>query len=369
MSGGGVPWRLWRANLGAKVISNRQKPNASMTALTKYQRLECTGLWRESAQDQRREVGVRFGEATLILSDPKSDTALTHWSLPAVERANPGALPAIFTPGSDAPETLELSDPDMIAALETVRGAVEGAVPKPGRLRAVLLGSATIAILALGLFWVPGALVSHTASVVPAAKRAEIGQGALDDLVRLTGAPCDNPLGLEALDRMAERVFGPVNTPVLHVLPDGIDGAQHLPGDVIVVSRDLVEAASGPEAAAGAVLVERLRSRAHDPMIPLLEHAGLAATFRLLTSGDLPEDALKGYGEVLLRRKPDPLPDQKILAAFEAAQIPSTPYGFAMDASGKATEGLISGDPFKGLSPSPLIPDGNWIALQTICTD
>ena len=31
-----------------------------MTALRKYQRLECGGLWRESPQDQRREVLVRF---------------------------------------------------------------------------------------------------------------------------------------------------------------------------------------------------------------------------------------------------------------------------------------------------------------------
>ncbi|MES2548418.1 MAG: hypothetical protein V4630_01840, partial [Pseudomonadota bacterium] len=106
-----------------------------MTALRKYQRLECGGLWRETPQDQRREVLVRFGEATLVLSDPKSGTAISHWSLPAIERLNKGEDPPIFAPGPEASESLELTDPDMIAALGAVRHAVQAATAKPGRLR------------------------------------------------------------------------------------------------------------------------------------------------------------------------------------------------------------------------------------------
>jgi hypothetical protein len=102
-----------------------------MTALTKYQRLECPGLWRASPEDQRREVEVRFGEATLILIDPKSGSALSHWSLPAVERLNPGEDPPLFTPGTDALESLELTDPDMIDALQTVRRRSRRQPPAP----------------------------------------------------------------------------------------------------------------------------------------------------------------------------------------------------------------------------------------------
>ena len=69
-----------------------------MTALKKYQRLECFGLWRATPHDQRREVHVRFGDATLILIDPKSGTALSHWSLPAVEQLNRGTFPPVFAP-------------------------------------------------------------------------------------------------------------------------------------------------------------------------------------------------------------------------------------------------------------------------------
>lgn len=336
-----------------------------MTALRKYQRLECGGLWRETPQDQRREVLVRFGDATLVLSDPKTGAAVSHWSLPAIERINKGEEPPVFAPGPDAAESLELTDPDMIAALGAVRHAVQAATARPGRLRGVLLSAVALAVVGVAVFWLPGALVRHTASVVPPAQRADIGQRALDDLIRVTGATCNDQLGLQALATLSERVFGPVDTPILYVLPEGVEQPLHLPGDVIILPRRLIEQANGPEAAAGAALVERLRSRARDPIVPLLEHAGLRATLQLLTTAELPDTALVGYGEALLRAAPVALPDAALLAAFEAAQIPATPYALAVEPEAHAA--LATNDPFKGLAPTPLIPDESWVALQGIC--
>jgi hypothetical protein len=338
-----------------------------MTALKKYQRLECSGLWRETPLDQRREVLVRFGEATLILSDPKSGEAISHWSLPAVERINRGEEPPVFAPGPESSESLELNEPDMIAALDAVRAAVKAAVARPGRLRGLILGGTALAVVALAAFWLPGALVLHTASVVPPAQRAEIGQRVLDDLVRVTGAPCDNQLGLQALAGLSDRVFGPVDTPILYVMPEGVETALHLPGDVIILPRSLIEQANGPEAAAGAALVERLRSRAADPIVPLLEHAGLRATFQLLTTAKLPDRAIQGYGEAALRAAPAAVDDDTLIAAFQSAQVPASPYAVAVDPDGSVTGGLVEKDPYKGLAPSPLIPDESWVALQGIC--
>lgn len=339
-----------------------------MTALKQYERLESIGLWRDDPEAQRREVLVRFGEATLVLSDPRSEIALSHWSLPAVERRNPGVLPALYAPGDDALETLEIDDADMIVALEKVRGAVAAAIPRPGRLRGVVVGGLTLAVLALGVFWVPDALVAHTASVVPPSQRAKLGQLALDDVIRLTGAPCNNQQGLRALADLSERVFGPVDTPILYIVRDGLASALHLPGDVIVLSDTLIETANGPEALAGAALAEGVRRRLQDPMIPLLRQAGLIATFRLLTTGELPPGALSGYGETILRAAPAPLAPEPLLAAFKAAQLPSTPYAYAVDPTGEATLPLIEADPYRGLSPTPLIPDGDWVALQGLCS-
>ena len=57
-----------------------------MTALNQYQRLEAAGIWRETPQAQARDVIVSFGDATLVLTDPRSEVPLAHWSLPAVTR-------------------------------------------------------------------------------------------------------------------------------------------------------------------------------------------------------------------------------------------------------------------------------------------
>lgn len=338
-----------------------------MTALKKYQKLETTGLWRDGPTGQRQEVVVRLGDATLVLTDPRSEVVLSHWSLPAVMRQNPGTRPAIFVPGEDAAETLEIEDDTMIAALKTVQSALRQAKPRPGRLRGVLIGGTTLAIVLVAVLALPGVLKRHTASVVPPAKRAEIGQLALDDVTRLTGAPCDGPLGLPALAELAERVFGPEDTPILYILPEGLLRPAHLPGGVILLPKSLVETES-PEALAGAALAEGVAARAADPMMEILDHAGLRASFDLLTSGDLPATALAGYGEAFLRAAPPAVPDARLIEAAKAAQVPLTPYARWRDPSGKATAGLIKGDPYSGLIPSPLMPDDDWIALQSVCS-
>ncbi|MDZ4136926.1 MAG: hypothetical protein U1D06_15250, partial [Paracoccaceae bacterium] len=170
-----------------------------MTALKKYQRLESSGLWRDGIAAQRREVIVNLGDTSLVLSDPKSEGVLVHWSLPAVARLNPGDLPARYAPGPDSTESLELDDADMIGALETVHAALEAARPHPGRLRNVIVAAVAVGLAGLGVFWLPGALVAHTASVLPPATRIEVGRLALADITRLTGQTCSARRGQQAL--------------------------------------------------------------------------------------------------------------------------------------------------------------------------
>ena len=71
-----------------------------MTALSAYDRLEATGLWRASPDDQRREVVVSIGEATLTITD-LNDTALAHWSIPAVARAKADNSRVLKEPSND----------------------------------------------------------------------------------------------------------------------------------------------------------------------------------------------------------------------------------------------------------------------------
>ena len=128
-----------------------------MTALTEYQRLESPGVWRAAPEDQLRDVIVSIGSATLMIYD-MGDRPLAHWSLAALERKNPGKFPAIYAPGPDAPEELEIAEETMLDAIETVRSAVARQRPRSGRLRLVLLASALLTVIGLATYWLPDAL-------------------------------------------------------------------------------------------------------------------------------------------------------------------------------------------------------------------
>ena len=343
-----------------------------MTAVQKYLRLECTGLWRASAAAQLREVVVGLRDATLLLSDPRTGMALTHWSLPAVERLNPVDLPALYTAGrlddGTPSETLEVDDPDMIAALDTIRVALVRRSPHPGRLRGVMIVAVLTLVACIAVLWLPGAMIRHTASVLPQATRVQIGKLALADLRRLTGSPCDAPLGKRAAATLALRLSA-AGVVEIAVVRDAVDPTVSLPGGLVVVGNALLSRFEDPEVLAGFVLAAAVRAEEADPVIPLLSHAGLMATVRLLTTGQLPESAVSGYAEVLLQRPPSAPDDERLLDRFAVVNLAATTYARALDPSGETTLALIEADPYKGRSPAPILDDNDWISLQGICGD
>lgn len=336
-----------------------------MTVLEQYRRLEALGLWRDGPEDQRREVVVSLGEATLVVST-KAETAITHWSLPAVARLNPGRTPALYAPGAEAEERLEIDDVDMIAAIEAVRAAIDRARPHPGRLRWLIGAAAGLALLAGAALWLPGALTRQTVSILPEAKRAEIGDALLSEIGRIAGAPCDGPRARVALARLSTQVLGPPASRVV-LVPAAIPDTLSLPGGLIVASAALAEDHETPEVLAGYLLAEDVRRDASDPVLTLLEEVGLIPTFRLLTTGDLPAPALHDYAVRLLSRAAAPVEDARLIARFAEAGVSSTPYAFARDVSGETVLALIEADPMRGALRTPLLRDEDWLALQTAC--
>ena len=327
-----------------------------MTALSEYQRLECTGLWREAVGAQRREVIVTFGDATLMLKEASSDRALAHWSLPALTRANPGEMPAVFRPDPDAEEELEIDDEVMIAAIHKVHRLIEARRPHPGRLRGVLVATLLAAFLGAMIFWLPGALIAHTANVLPAPVRAAVGQAILADVTRLAGPPCAEPEGLAAADLLSNRLLG--RSGALVILPEGLQGTLHLPGGVILAGRPLVDSGDDPALLAGHVLAEELRARRADALADALSYAGFRATFHLLTTGDIPREAFHGYGERLLKAPVAPVPADELSAQAARLRLDPAPYF-------KATG--VTPAPTGGDAVEPLISDTDWVGLQGIC--
>ncbi|MDF0603136.1 hypothetical protein P1J78_20515 [Psychromarinibacter sp. C21-152] len=337
-----------------------------MTALTEYQRLELPAIWRADPEDQRRDVIVSLGDATLVIYDG-AGRPLAHWSLAAVERLNPSIRPALYRPGPDSPEELEVTDTDLETAIERIRAAIDRRRPRQGRLRYVLLAGALVAVLAAGVLWLPDAMIRHAAAVVPAAKRADLGARLLDEVRRLTGPPCSTELGDRAVGELEARLLG--GSGRLVVLPDGISDAAHLPGGIVLVSRALVEEYDDPSVVAGYVLAEVARAAAVDPVERMLRVTGPMVAFRLLTTGDVREATLAGYAEALLTAPPDPVADRALLERFAAVEVPASPYAYAVDASGETTLGLIEADPVDPTFAPPVLRDAEWVSLQGICRE
>lgn len=338
-----------------------------MTALTEFERLEAQGSWRETPEARLREVVISVGDATLTISDPKSDRPLSHWSLPAVTRLNPGKVPAIYSPRADGPdETLEVDDPLMIDAIERVERAIASRRAHPGRLRGGLMLFAALAMAAAAVVWLPDALTRHAAKIAPPAQARAIGQAVLADMTRSTGSTCERSSGRAVLDWIAPKLIA--EEAEIHVVPSPVNGARRLPGHVYVLGNDMLLTAPGPEAAAGHLIAARMAVSERELLLDALEFAGTGTVLRLLTLGTLPDGALRGYGEQLLQQTAPAPDDARLLDAFSDKGISSEPYARSVDPTGASVMALIEADPFRDAPPpKPLLTDQQWLALQQIC--
>ncbi len=153
----------------------------------------------------------------------------------------------------------------------------------------------------------------------------------------------------------------------LAIMRAGVTDAIHMPGGVILLSRTLVEDHESPDVAAGYVIAEQTRRAARDPLRHLLENAGVMATLRLLTTSELPKDAIEAHAKRLLTETPLPVAIDPLLDRFSQQSVPSTPYAYAVDVTGETTLPIIESDPLAGTSSSTVLPDSSWVRLQTIC--
>ena len=334
-----------------------------LTALDEYDRLEATGIWRPGPSDQRLNVVVSIGAASLVITDMR-DTALAHWSLPAVDRVNPGETPAIYRPAPDALERLEIVDAQMIEAVERVRRAVDRGRSKPGRLRGGMIVATVLAFAVFVSLWAPGAIRQQAAAVLPDAARNAIGADLLAEIRRISGAPCDDPRGQEALDRLATRVAPGTE---VRVVPSAIESTAHLPGGMILLGRSVVEDHETPFVAAGYIVVAELRRTIRDPILDLLDDATLLEAGRLLTTGRMAERALVAHAEHLVRDPGVAVSDEALVTRFATLELPAAPYAYAIDVSGESVLGLIEADTVSVTESTPPIGDSDWVALQGIC--
>lgn len=336
-----------------------------MTALNAYIRLESTGLWRAELGVQRRDVYVFLGDASLVLAD-KSETALSHWSLPAIERQNPGKTPAIFMPGSDTGETLEIDDPEMISAIEKVQAAIHAVDPKPGRLR-LWAGLSMLAVLgSLAIFWLPNAVVMHAERVVPETTRSELGNRVLTYAEKLAGDRCDRPAGERVLDRLAQRL-APNTGLELVIVGRWPNTTGHLPGNIVLLDRELIDIHDTPDVLAGHAIAEFARAQQISALTELMRDAGTFHSLRFLATGQMSDTAMQRHADQMVSRPKTDISSAALVAAFETARIPARPYAINSDETDQVKERLLGRDPYvAGVSPT-ILSDNDWVTLQSIC--
>ncbi|MEL6572347.1 MAG: hypothetical protein AAFQ64_11840 [Pseudomonadota bacterium] len=336
-----------------------------MTALDRFIRLESGGLWREDKDAQRRDVTVSFGKTTLVLSDG-AGRAMTHWSLPAIQRLNPGTRPALYAPDRDAIETIEIEDDLMIDAIEEVRNALLAAQPHPGRVRGYLTAATFCACIIAAIAWAPGAMRDKAIAVVPEAKRQEIGATILGHYQRLTGPSCRSAEGSYALAQLFDRLFGDDANGQLVVVQQLPQGAAALPGGLILIDRRLVEDYDDPAVVAGFVLASAAPQRAGvDRLKTLLNQAPLSATMTLLTTGDMTEAPLRAEARALQAGADMDVTPESLRVAFAQASLPPRPYLAQTNASA-ATLAAFDGFDLPP-QPAPILDDSAWVRLQSIC--
>lgn len=338
-----------------------------MTALDAYDRLESGGLWRPAPEAQRREVTVGFGATTLVLSD-SAGRPVSHWSLPAIRRLNPGDRPAVYTPDETDAETLEVDEPEMIDAIETVRKSLARRRPRRGALRGVGVLLSLAVVAGLAWFWLPDALREHTLRVVPPAKREAIGEALLFQLATGDGAACADRGIRPALARLRARVLPDLPDARLVLLHQAPRPALWLPGDLVALDARSLEDQDSADVLAGEILAARVTAAETDPLSDLLEGAGFRATFRLLTTGDLDPEVIRAHS-IALRSGAAPMrpPPASLLPAFAEAQVPASPYALFVDPSGERVRPLIEADPFPEGPPEPVLGDFDWLTLQQAC--
>ncbi|MEZ5751430.1 MAG: hypothetical protein R3D60_05475 [Paracoccaceae bacterium] len=337
-----------------------------MTALERYTRLEGLALWRPSPGEQRRDVIVSLGDASLMIHDSRSEAILGHWSLPAVRRVNKGRSPAVYSPdGAEDGEMIETEDAVLIEALETIQSAL---TPKPPMrwLRYALLGTAAVAVVA-SVAILPDILVRQTATMVPPAMRGQIAREVLDGMALspTNERICAEPNARQAMATLRNRVLGPEWRVVV---VDGFEGftATALPGRMIVLSAALVESIPSAEGLAGWMLAQSLVHDQHDPLLDVLDYAGTGATLALLTTGALPSGTLDHYAALHFQgapREPDPT---GIADALAARGIVAVDYASSLPENANAIIEILNRAAVPD-RPTRLLSDGEWLTIQGIC--
>lgn len=343
-----------------------QMARRGKTALKKFERLESLALWRDGPDAQRREVMLSFGLSSIIITDT-AERPLGHWSLTAIERLNPGGTPALFAPDSEASETLEIDDPTMIEAIETVRRAIARKKPRNGRLRLAIGGLTFIAVSCAGIFGVPAALEKQALKSLPSVAEQEIGAAIATELWKITGRPCRSTFANGALDALRNAVVENSENSAIYIVKDAIKTVVGLPGGSFAIGAPLVEDFDSPAISAGYLASAVVASSDWSPMNELVDSLKFFELVNLVTTGKIDQETASRFARKLISEQHEIAPDEDFIALLVDKGISIRAIADAIDITGEFSIEMNEAAIVLQPNPSKIMNDGDWVALQAIC--
>lgn len=336
-----------------------------MAQKIEYDRLECLGLWRSDEGAQRKEVVVSFGKASLVLSDTNGEI-LNHWAMTAVYCERPKIMPVIYSPGAGVPETLEIDDPIMIAAIKEMQKTLNAAQRPKRRLRGPIFAALVLGLATIALWYGPDAMRDYATRSLPDLQTQQIGLDIHMQLAKLTGPACTSPEARPALRALETRF----DLQSIQIVPGHLPRAIILPAGYATLSQSMLNQAESQDILSGYIL-EALTIELREPALDhLTEMTGMGIAWALLTKGQIaPHQAREMAVAALAQRDVSPNVET-LLIAFEAQEISSAAFGklHRHTASHPYATQLIADDPYPNGTPSDILADGAWLGLKDICT-
>lgn len=247
---------------------------------------------------------------------------------------------------------------------------------------------ALVAGVAAALWFQGGVLLAAAAPLVPPTVTEPLGKAFLEQLVGERA--CMSAEATAALDRMVARLDPPV--PVAVTIADwSLPNAFAGPGGQIVLTRGLIEQASGPDEVAGVLAHEIGHVANHHPTRALLRHYGLSL-FAGSVGGGFAQTADLGL-VLAASRDAEREADAHGLDALVAADIsPAGLAAFFERQAAKGTKAEARGDELlarlggyatthpsdaerlaairaaaKGVTGAPALSAADWAALKAAC--
>lgn len=260
-----------------------------MTALDKYIRLETIGRWRENPESGTKEVIVSFGNSTLVLSDLE-DNPITHWALAATRLYSDEGARIIYTPDTEAYETLVIEDREMVEAIEQVSRATALA-PKKQFNWTYLIILIVVLFLSLVAYFLPTMLRNQAVNMTSIDSARQISMIMVD---KLDLQVCHDPRADNVMNSLAPSLSRDTRM----VITSSDINAAVLPGNVILMSDKVLQ--SYPNAETLVDWVNTVLDNQSGLVENLFDNASLADTFQYITSGVLPEDYLTRFGKDII---------------------------------------------------------------------